>query len=317
MNISNIEHHKDGWYMVQWRQKIPVINLTVLFEVATVDDTGTTSTSDRQWIMPPLVVNLTTGRALPNCPHSVYEPGFLQSSYVLYVSNATNLTFAESSSMQKQIACAIDSTGRRVQITALDDTRISVTVTMESFMRLHEMNSYLLDLDFMRTVMQGYNRTLLKVERGLSRYLSSPADSLFVCPVGQFINQTADLETLPQHADAGPDCYGFICKPDYEQYGPDCIPKTTDDRVFWSSILMVLTLILAIIVTSCLMRVSTWGLEAKPALPGPAMIQAEPQKEPGPPLNMLPVDVVEIDGTMSLVFEEDGDSSSSSSDADE
>jgi hypothetical protein len=80
---------------------------------------------------------------------------------------------------------------------------------------------------------------------------------------------------------------------------------------------MVLTLILAIIVTSCLMRVSTWGLEAKPALPGPAMIQAEPPKEPGPPLNMLPVDVVEIDGTMSLVFEEDGDSSSSSSDPDE
>jgi hypothetical protein len=244
----------------------------------------------------------------------VYDPGFLQSSYVLYVANASNLTFGELWGMRKYLGCSIDSTARRIEITALDDTRISVTVNMESFMRLHEMNSYLLDLDFMKTVLLPYNRTLLKVERGLSRYLLSAPDPPLVCPTGYFINETADLEPLPQHADSGADCYGFVCWKDYERYGPDCIPRTTDDRLFWSSILLVLTLILAIIVTSCLMRVSTWGLESKPDVTGPKIMEAEPEQAPAAPPNVLPVDVVDIDGIPSLVFEEDGDSSSCSSD---
>ena len=312
--IPNVLHYQEGWYMAQWRLKIPIGNITVKFEIETFDDHGMSEPS-RHWISSPIVANISTGRALPNCPHSSYDASVIESTYTLYLTNASNFTFDEIRDMQRSLGCSIDSTSRRVQISMVDNDKIIVQVSLESFLRLHEVNSFILDTEMMRAWIAAYNRTLLKVERRTTKYRHTPADPVLVCPVGYFFNESAAFDTLPQHASAGLDCYGFVCWPDYEPYGPDCIPKTTHDNVFWSSILLVLTLILAITTTSCFMRMSSWGLESH-AVPEPqADIQTAPVLDKN--ANVLPIDVAVHDGAMSLVFEELShlsDASSSESD---
>ena len=224
-------HVLDGWYIVEWRQQIPVIpSLTVSFTLET-------STLDYAW---PWEVSdsLRTGLALPSCPRAATDIGTFLMTYEITAPVNVPQTLLD------KIACSVQVVGRRVLLGPLDQSTGARTLSigLESLARVHQANLVVMS-DWLTEQLPG-----IVVRRGELLYINDTRDPAIPCPQGFYFTKNGSYQRLPMHAVAGPDCYdlrcvgGYALAPETQQ----CVPVPVSTDMVWVCVLAATTLVLAV-----------------------------------------------------------------------
>lgn len=216
-------HLMDGWYVVQWAEPIPHLELRISYEVATTTSLGS-------W---PYVVQdpLVTGRPLHECPRLATDRASFLVSYDM--PGPVNLSIA-------QLACMMRAAHRRVSLSE-PDTRgvVTATVAFESFIRIAQGNEAI-----QMKARDWTGRRLLQNLTGVVladvRYINDTADAPRTCPPGTFYTKNGTYQRLPLHAVLGPDCYGMACMEGYLLSNAECVPAPVPSELLWVSVVVIL-----------------------------------------------------------------------------
>jgi hypothetical protein len=255
-------HVFDGWYTVEFQQKIPVMRLGVSYSVST-----STSRSPWVWDVEGLV---DTGAALPACPRSATQTATFLSSYHVSVDVLRGLP-SMTQEFVDRLACGMQVASRRVMVSPVDaGGQFTITVALESLNRVHQAN-FLLMGDFLidelarRLPVNGGNGSLVGlVERGGLKYINDTSDPPVSCPVGFYFDKNGTYQTLPPHAKAGPDCYDLVCVESYSlmEETQHCIPTPATLDVVWICVMVVLTVIISLAGVVCCVQMALWRTDA-------------------------------------------------------
>jgi hypothetical protein len=308
--------YDDGWYGLQYRGPLPDQALALSLYHATLAPDGSDG-PDREraygWLPPDAwprtdfaaapdrapYSTLALGQAQPTCPWDAGSPAEIVLAWV--VASTGNATPAQLQAAAHVIGCNISVASRRIQLALAPDGTLTVSVGVESFLRAHDVALAVPDparLQAWLAAAGARNLTLLPLSlRALSpRYQNDPADPPTACPKGFYYTSTGLYQRVPDHATAGPGCYGFLCDTGFEAVTdtlvPICIPQYVPDWVFWTVVSLVSSLAFAVVLIVCSIRI----LCARTHQPAPA----PPESPPAPPDNTLPVGVT---ATGDLVFE--------------
>jgi len=223
-------HALDGWYVVEWRQQIPVLeNLAVSFTLET-----TALHLAWPWEIGDL---LQTGLRLPSCPRAATDIGTFLVSYEI------TAPVEISQSLLDRIACSVQVTGRRVLLGPLDHStgRRTLSIGVESLARVHQANLVIMSDWF--TEQLG-----APVQRKSLGYINDTKDPPIPCPLGFYFSQNGTYLRLPMHAVPGPDCYGMDCIKGYTLVLEiqQCIPNPVTMDMVWVCVLVVTTITLVL-----------------------------------------------------------------------
>jgi hypothetical protein len=255
-------HVLDGWYVVEWRQQIPVIpGLVVSF---------TLQTSTMRYAWPWEVSDsLRTGLALPSCPRAATDIGTFLMTY--QITAPVELP----STLLVQIACSVQVAGRRVLLGPPDQSTGARTLSigLESLARVHQANLVVMG-DWLAEQLPG-----IVVQRKQLSYINDTRDPPIPCPEGSYFTQNGSYQPLPMHALAGPDCYDLHCVGGYT-LAPEtrqCIPMPVSTDLVWVCVLVVNTLVLAVSgVIFCVQLAAYWRTPVQAVVFDPATVSGEP-----------------------------------------
>ena len=231
-------HLRDGWYVVEWRQKMPELNFTVSFTVTTLgndNDWGRKVTVDY-----PGVVR--TGIAISKCPRGAYDTATILASFVVEGSG----TIPDGSDAAQSLACQLQVAARRVDISKDGSGKMSVSVAVESFARLYQINLVIMNDAFLSEWLSQYNFNHSRVDRSQLRYVNLTAEDRLPCPPGYFFNQNGSYQPLPQHSVAGPDCGQWVCMDQYSRKDESCIPVDVSSNLFWTCVFILFVFMLTV-----------------------------------------------------------------------
>ena len=240
------QHVVDGWYAVQWVDRIPHLRVQVSYTV-------TTSASSAPWehvIPEPLV----TGRPQHECPRSATDRA---SFLVLYrippqVPGAT-------------LACAAQVAPRRVSISEPDIGGLrTASIALESFIRMQRAHLAITSMFDVPRQARRLFEGIVNAERVGLLYINDTADPAIPCPLGTYYSQNGTYERLPLHATAGPECYGMSCLPGYSLLGHECVPSAVSLDLVWVCVCVILGLILCV---SCILCALHMGRKLPPPQP--------------------------------------------------
>lgn len=232
-------HFIHGWYVVQWAgDEIPHLRLRVSYQVST-------TTSLQPWeysVSDPLI----TGRPLHECPRLATD----RASF-LVVYRITAPLVADWS--DANFACAARVAARRVTVSRPETYRgvLTVSVAFESFIRIAQafqaIQAMKQNMTAIFSALGRNQRHLLLaadvlVELANMSVINDTADPVKPCPPGTFYTRNGTYERLPNHAVAGPDCYGMTCIDGYLLAGTDCLPAPVSPDVIWVCVVVILML---------------------------------------------------------------------------
>ena len=305
--------YEDGWYGVQFRGSVPYLQVSISIAIETYDELGETSPTRRivYGIAPlfPTVlpqsnttyVTIQLGSPAPPCPWEARFPSVITT--ISTVRLTTQLTPVQLASLTTTIACTLNVPARRVTLTA-SNNQLTIAVQVESFLRAYDVNLFILSPSQLSQWF-GTNQTLLSIERRPLLYQFNPGNPATPCPPNQYFTPTGTFRAIPKHSISNPDCYGYKCvegfilTPDNNQ----CIPAYVSDSVYWTVIGLVTTLILTVLISTCIIKLVL-----------ARNIQSPPPVAPEtPPDATLPIAVT---AHGELVFEMSDSSSSSGSSSD-
>ena len=279
-------HVFDGWYVVEYRQKIPALSLSVSFTVETP-----TSLAPWMWQLPSPVE---TGLPVPVCPRMATQTATFLASYSITVgSDFWNHTTAVLQDMLGPLACSVQVASRRLMIAPGAPSTISLTVALESLARVHQANLIIMGNGFVdelqRRLVTGLtpslgfeNRSLpppVTIEREGILYINEKRDAPIPCPVGYYFSVNGSYVLLPAHAVAGPDCYDMLCVTGFTlvQETRHCIPVPVSTDVVWICVFIVLTVIIALAALVCCVQLALWRSYTTPVVFDPAPKEPSPQ----------------------------------------
>lgn len=258
-------HVLDGWYVVEFRQKIPELQLAVSFEVST-----STSLFPWPWEVDGLV---DTGRPLPQCPRSAaHTASFMASYHIVLPSEISNSTDDNLilQGLAAQVACSVQVANRRVLATRTDKSTITLSVALESLARIHQANLFLLSgwlskemdrrLGMLNSLHAAPNMSLSQVDRGDINYINDTSDPPTPCPYGYYFSRNGTYVRLPAHATAGVDCYDMFCMDGYTLITESgrCIPTPVSMDVIWICVLLILTVVICLAALLCCVQLALW-----------------------------------------------------------
>lgn len=251
-------HVQDGWYVVEWRQRIPMLTLNVSFDVST-------TYTDIVWPWE-ITTPLETGRVLPDCPRTATSTGTFLATY--YLSGNVSQALID------YLACHIKVAARRIQVSGpTSDGKIALSVTLESLERVHQANQVIMsDLVADQLLpLNAYNTnitiTAQDVSTGIERvgiaYINDTRDPPTPCPTGFYFSKNGSYVRLPVHASPGLDCYDITCAEGYiifKELEADskCIPNPVTMDIIWICVSLILLLIafvsLLVLCVHCIRR---------------------------------------------------------------
>jgi len=268
-------HVQDGWYVVEWREKIPVLSLGISFSVVT-------SFTDIVWpwqITEPLI----TGGSLPSCPRSATNTGTFLATYYL----TGNITQA----LIDHIVCHVKVAARRVMVsTPSDSGKTILSLSLESLERVHQANMVVMSDWFVSQLAPVDHPNGMRVERALVTYINDTKDPPTPCPTGYYFSKNGTYQPLPVHAYAGPDCYDIMCIDGYTLYEDSgslqpqqCVPHPATFEIVWICTAIVLLLVATVSLFFCCVQFITWRAKGEDLL---FFDENEPQ--PSTPLPVEP-----------------------------
>ena len=230
-----VRHVVDGWYAVQWVEKIPRLSLKITYEVST-----STSLAPWEYSVPTPVI---TGRPMHACPRFATDQASFLVVYKLPPPAAVGRK--QEDLLARRIACSVQVAPRRVTVSGL-----VATIGVESFIRMHQVHQALADITSMDTQTSDSRRRLLQENHGrdIQRvglvYINDTADPAIPCPPGTYFTSNGTYQPLPLHSVVGPDCYGMSCMEGYTLLGAACVPATVSLDLVWVCVTVILGLIL-------------------------------------------------------------------------
>lgn len=247
----------DGWYVVEFRQKIPVLRLAISFYVST-------ATSRVPWVWQ-VEGTIDTGLPLPPCPRSATYTATFLATYYITLPAFNNLSVL-SRELLDRVACDVHVPSRRVMATAADTSgTITLTVALESLDRVHQTNLALMDGAFIdelarRIGVDSDNASLMAIERGDVQYINDTRDASTICPEGVYFMGNGTYQQLPPHAIAGADCYGMVCMDQYTLIVETqrCVPTPVSMDVLWICVVVVLTVVISLAALVCCVQLAHW-----------------------------------------------------------
>lgn len=222
------KHLRDGWYVVEWRQKMPELNFSVSFTVTTLG--GGDVLGRRVTIEYPGIVR--TGVVMSKCPRGAYDTATILASFVLEGSGSIPV----GSDAAQSLACHLQVAARRVDISRDSSGKMSVTVAVESFARLYQVNLVIMNDIFLSEWLSQYRFNHSRIDRTQLRYVNLTAEERLPCPAGFFFNQNGSYQPLPQHSVAGPDCGQWVCMEQYSRTEESCVPIDVSSNLFWTCV---------------------------------------------------------------------------------
>jgi len=243
---------QDGWYLCQWKQHIPVLNLSLSYTLITMDLLKQSSW-DRIWNWYN-TSSFQTGIQAPPCPHSAYYVGSILASYTLQGNGTINNT----KEIQPDLACKLHIASRRLQISQISPGLLNVSIVLESFERLYETNMLILNPSTVSKMLAKYNFTPQRILKNNIQYTNDSSDPKKPCPSGYYFSSLAQYTPLPQHALPGPDCYDLVCMDGYQISDTQCIPTTVNLNIIWVCVLFALILGLAVALSILIIKLATW-----------------------------------------------------------
>ena len=243
--LAECKHTQDGWFVAEWVQQIPQLNLSVSYTLCARNCTDWKERTT--WDLPsPLV----TGQAVAQCPRGAYAPGTILAQYTALGNGTLHLS---DHAIQK-IACNVRVASRRILVSQDSGGRLSLAVAVESFNRLSEINFAVMSQHFMDVIFPLLNFTVAKLERSGIRFINDSADVKADCPKGLYMDADGLSKPLPMHADPGPDCYQFECIAGYQAEGQLCVPVSFSSNLVWTIVVIVLSLAVAVSVVLCTLQ---------------------------------------------------------------
>jgi hypothetical protein len=236
---------QDGWFVLEWTQSIPQLNVSVSYGLCTSSAGGWQSLSS--WDMPAAQI---LGTPLAKCPRGAYAPGVIMVRFHA----SGNGTLAESRRGLQKIACTLRIAPRRVMLSQDSQGRLSLSVAIESFNRLSEINFAVMDDWFAQTVLPLFNFTPWRLERGGISFINDTADAYRPCPAGAFLTTEGEQAVLPMHATVGQDCYGFTCIDGFQVENGQCIPTSFSSNLVMTVLVVVLSLIVSVSLALCVIQ---------------------------------------------------------------
>jgi hypothetical protein len=263
-------HAFDGWYIAEFRQKIPQLRGV---DVAFTVETSTSGPWPWTWTFP---FQVDMGLPAPVCPRLATHTATFLASYQITVSGNTSAILEE---LLSRVACSIQVASRRVMAVAEGSHVIRLSVALESLVRVHQTNMVIMGPDFVDNLQRRLASSNVSVERGDLLYINDTRDAPIPCPTGFYFSVNGTYDALPVHAVAGPDCYDMLC---IDGFTPDpqdphhCIPTPVSSDVLWICVLIVLTVVIALSALICCVQLALWKT-------GPAPVVFEPSPEPAAP----------------------------------
>jgi len=236
---------QDGWFVVEWTQAIPQLNVSVSYSLCTAPGGGWQSLS--VWDAPGL---LATGMPLAQCPRGAYAQGVIQVRY--YASG--NGTLAMSRRALQKIACNLRVASRRVLVSQDSEGRLSLAVAIESFNRLSEINFAVMNDWFAETIMPLLNFTPWRLVRGGVTFINDTADAYSPCPPGVYLTEDGTSTALPMHSVVGTDCYSFTCIDGFQLDQGQCIPSSFSGNLVMTILVLVLSLMVSVSLGLCVIQ---------------------------------------------------------------
>ena len=230
---------QDGWYVVEWIQKIPVLSVPISFQL-------TTAFANISWPWE-IATPLMTGVPLPNCPQSATATGTFLATYYL----TGNVTQA----LVDRIACSIKVAARRIMVSSSTrDGRIALSIGLESLERVHQANMVIMSqwfTDQLTNLTGPMNSTQEDniVERANLAYINDTRDPPNPCPNGFFLSKNGSYTRLPPHAFPGQNCYDMLCEDGYtsvQDADPQCVPNPVTLDIIWICVSAILALVAVI-----------------------------------------------------------------------
>jgi len=260
---------QDGWFVAEWRQQIPPLNVSVAYTVRLADGWEGATT----WELP---APLETGVPLAQCPRGGYATGSILARYVA----DGNGTLVPSEAALRRMACAMRVAARRILVSQDSQGRLSLAVAVESFNRLSETNFAVMNDWFADTFLPLLNFTAWRLDRDGIIFINDTADPRRPCPPGLYQDPHGAMVPLPMHADAGPDCVGFACVSGYQRADQLCVPASLPADLMWTVVVLVLALVAAGMLLLCVLQLACWPGPVEEVRFDPG---EEPRDEPEPP----------------------------------
>jgi len=262
---AQAQYEQDGWFVAEWRQQIPPLNVSVSYTARLADGWEGATT----WDLP---APFETGVPLAQCPRGGYAMGSILARFVA----EGNGTLAPSEAALRRMACAMRVAARRVLVSQDSQGRLSLAVAVESFNRLSETNFAVMNDWFADTFLPLLNFTAWRVDRDGIAFINDTADPRRPCPPGLYQDTDGVMVPLPMHADAGADCVGFQCAAGYQRADLQCIPASLPADLMWTVVVLVLALVAAGMLLFCVLQLA--------CRPGPVEeVRFDPGEEPAPP----------------------------------
>lgn len=265
-------HVMDGWYTVEFRQKIPRLSVAVSFDVGT-------STSLFPWVWQ-VDGMLETGGSVPACPRLATQTATFLATYQITLPPGVNISQSPEflQSLVDHISCSVQVVNRRVLASASGHSLL-LSVALESLARVRQANLVLMGGWLSDELVSGMSRhfgvhnltssssssgyaegELLAIEREDIQYINDTRDPPIPCPDGFYFSVNGTYERLPLHAVAGTDCYDMSCLDGYtfQVEVKHCIPTPVTRDIVWVCVIVVMTLVIAFAALVCCVHVALW-----------------------------------------------------------
>lgn len=272
---------QDGWYVIQTDGITEIPQLDVELKTITVE----TATSYKPWrlIVDEKDRTLHTGTVLHDCPRTATDKARFM--ITIRVQQQPGLP---SQGLVNALACSLHVVARRISFGTEGSTTWSrLSVLVESFVRARQISEKVLDPSFAALLSTfaasaSKNKTLPLLPLRKSSPLQTPVDQavtveriMYVednsdgnisCPPGTFFSRNGTYQKLPEHAQAGIDCYGMVCLGGYEASTNmengwiSCVPARVSPDIAWICVIVILSLLAFVVCVIVCVKLSRTAL---------------------------------------------------------
>lgn len=263
---------QDGWYAIQTDGVTAIPGLDLILKSIQVE----TSSSHKPWEM---IVDeperrLHVGTKLHECPRTATDKARFLIEFRISLQ-----PLSQAKSLVNALVCTLHVAARRISIETdkWNPAWSRLSVSVESFVRVRQIREIVLNPSFsalLNTFATKGNRSLfsrrgvpkptpvqvLEVERIM--YIDDISDGNISCPPGTFFSRNGTYQKLPEHAQAGIDCYGMVCNNGYEAVSntesgwTTCIPVQVSPDVAWVCVTIILSLLAFVVCLICCVKLS-------------------------------------------------------------
>ena len=268
---------KDGWYAIQTDGLTVIPAGPDILRLKTIRVETSSSYQPWELILDEQDRRLPhLGRELHACPRMATDNARFSIAFRV----TPPIPVPPSPDLLNALTCALHVVARRISIKEEGGPTATTTLSVfvESFVRLRQVREIVLNPSF-ANLLHAYStgttmdanesllsssssspRRVLEIKRIL--YVDDKSDANISCPPGTFFSRNGTYQKLPEHAQAGIDCYGMVCVNGYEAVSnlengwTACIPMQVSQDVLWVCVTIILSLLAFVVCIICCVKLS-------------------------------------------------------------